>query len=211
MNISNRIRAIAIEAEKLASQSFARIDEISALNTEKVLTAFHKYKVSDSLFSGTTGYGYDDRGREVLDSIYAEIFCAEAALVRIGFVNGTHAIASALYGALRPGQKLLSVTGAPYDTLLGVIGITGSHRGSLKEYGIGYAQVELLPDGKPDYDKIIEAAKAPNIGAVYIQRSRGYTGRSAFSVDVINEIIKCVKKVNSSSAVIVDNCLRRVC
>jgi cystathionine beta-lyase family protein involved in aluminum resistance len=206
MTISNKIRELALEAEKLASPSFARIDEVSALNTEKVLTAFHEHRVSDSLFSGTTGYGYDDRGREVLDSIFAEVFGAEAALVRIGFVNGTHAIASALYGALKPGQLLLSVTGAPYDTLLGVIGISGSYRGSLKDYGIDYAQVALLPDGKPDYERIGQAAKAAEIGAVYIQRSRGYTGRSALSVEVISEIIKCVKRVNSSAAVIVDNC-----
>lgn len=204
MVISDKIRSLAVKAEKLASSSFARIDEIAALNTEKVLTAFHKHRVSDALFNGSTGYGYDDRGREVLDNIFAEVFGAEAALVRIGFVNGTHAIASALYGALRPGQTLLSVTGAPYDTLLGVIGITGSHRGSLKDYGIAYSQVELLSDGSPDYDKITEAAKT--CAAVFIQRSRGYTGRSAFSVEAIEKIIRAVRQVNSEAAVIVDNC-----
>jgi cystathionine beta-lyase family protein involved in aluminum resistance len=206
MKISDRIRKLAAEAERLAAGSFAAIDEIAAANTETVLAAFHNNRVSEAMFAGTTGYGYGDMGREALERIWAEIFGAEAALVRLSFANGTHAIASALYAAARPGQTLLSVTGAPYDTLLGVIGITGSHSGSLREYGVNYRQVDLLPDGTPDYAAIAEAAAPDNVGAVYIQRSRGYTGRKALPVEAIGEIIKTVRLANPRACVVVDNC-----
>jgi cystathionine beta-lyase family protein involved in aluminum resistance len=206
MNISEKTRKLAAEAEGLAAAFFKHIDETALINTERVLTAFHNNRVSDAMFAGTTGYGYDDMGREVLDKVFAEVFGAEASLVRGGFVNGTHAIASALYAACRPGKTLLSVTGAPYDTLLGVIGKTGKHRGSLKDYGTSYKQVDLLRDGSPDYKKITEAAASDNISAAYIQRSRGYTGRSALPVEVIGKIIKTIKQVNPDISVVVDNC-----
>ena len=153
---------------------FGRLDGISQKNTEKVLAAFLKHRVSDGCLTGTTGYGYGDKGRDTLDLIWADVFGAESALVRIGFVNGTHAITAALFAALKTGDMLLSATGVPYDTLRGVIGIEGDYRGSLRDYGIGYAQTELLPDGRPDLEAVFKAAADPRIAAVFVQRSRGY-------------------------------------
>ena len=129
------------------SKEFASIDVIAERNTAKVLAAFQNNRVSDSIFGGTTGYGYDDKGREVLESIYAEVFGTEAALVRIGFVSGTHAISAAIFACLSPGDVLLSATGTPYDTLLGVIGITRNYHGSLKHYDIRYKQADMKPSG----------------------------------------------------------------
>ncbi len=206
MNISDKTRRLAAEAERLAVAHFAEIDGMAAANTEKVLTAFQNNRVSDAMFAGTTGYGYGDAGREALDRIFAEVFGAEAALVRAGFVNGTHAITAALFAALSPGRVLLSVTGAPYDTLSGVIGLSGAHRGSLKEYGVGYRQVDLRPDGTPDYARIEKAAASNDVAAAYIQRSGGYAGRSALPVEVIGKITEAVKRANPNIAVIVDNC-----
>lgn len=188
------------------SKQFAAIDATAERNTARVLEAFHNNRVSDSLFGGTTGYGYDDKGREVLDSIYAEVFGTEAALVRLGFVNGTHAISAAIFACLSPGDVLLSATGAPYDTLLGVIGISGSCHGSLKHYGIGYTQADMKESGEADMAAIAEKAADKNVKAVFIQRSRGYTGRPALSIEKIGEIICCVKSVNPVAIVIVDNC-----
>ncbi len=185
---------------------FAEIGRVALKNTEKVLDAFRKNRVSDSCLTGTTGYGYNDKGREVLDAVYADVFACEAALVRIGFVNGTHAIACALFAALKAGDVLLSATGAPYDTLRGVIGIEGGYGGSLKDYGIGYAQAELRPDGKPDLEAIVKAASDPKVAAVFIQRSRGYSTRPALSVTEIGDICRAVKASNPRAAVIVDNC-----
>lgn len=185
---------------------FAQIEQVAFENSEKVLAAFHKHRVSDGCLTGTTGYGYGDKGRDVLDLIYADVFGAEAALVRIGFVNGTHAITAAIFSALKMGDILLSVTGAPYDTLRGVIGIEGEYPGSLKDYGIGYAQTDLLADGKPDFDAIKEAAADKRVAAVFVQRSRGYSTRPALSVAEIGCICDMVHAVNPRAAVIVDNC-----
>ena len=145
LQISDRVRALGAQAQDALSEQFARIDAIAEYNTQKVLSAFQTHKVAESMFQGTTGYGYDDLGRETLGAIYADLFGAEDAMVRINFVNGTHAISSALYGVLRPGDVLVSAIGAPYDTLQGVIGITGDGNGSLKEFGITYRQVDLTP------------------------------------------------------------------
>lgn len=188
------------------SKQFAAIDATAERNTARVLAAFQNNRVSDSLFGGTTGYGYGDKGREVLDSIYAEVFKTQSALVRLGFVNGTHAITAALYACLSPGDVLLSATGTPYDTLLGVIGISGSYHGSLKHYGVGYAQADMLPSGEPDMAAIEKMAADKKVRAVFIQRSRGYTGRPALTIEKIGRIISCVKNVNPAAAVIVDNC-----
>ena len=146
LQISDRVRALGAQAQDALSEQFARIDAIAEYNTQKVLSAFQTHKVAESMFQGTTGYGYDDLGRETLGAIYADLFGAEDAMVRINFVNGTHAISSALYGVLRPGDVLVSAIGAPYDTLQGVIGITGDGNGSLKEFGITYRQVDLTPE-----------------------------------------------------------------
>ena len=141
---------LADKAEKRCEERFRELDRLSMCNTERVLNAFRSNRVSDACFAGTTGYGYDDLGREVLEKIYAEVFGTESALVRIGFVNGTHALSSALFALAEPGQHLLAVTGSPYDTLQETIGIRGNQFGSLAFYGIGYDQINLLSDGKPD-------------------------------------------------------------
>lgn len=201
-----QVFALAQEAETEIRLQFERIDRIAQLNTLKVMQAFQDNKVSDSCFAGTTGYGYDDVGREVLDKVYAQIFCTDAALVRIGFVNGTHALSAALFAMLKPGDTLLSATGLPYDTLRNAIGIEGDCHGSLKFYGINYAQVDLKADGSPDIGAIKKAAADKSVTAVLIQRSRGYGNRPAFSAEQIGEIARAVKEVDPSINVMVDNC-----
>ena len=201
-----QVFALAQEAENEIRSQFERIDRIAQLNTLKVMQAFQDNKVSDSCFAGTTGYGYDDVGREVLDKVYAPIFCTDAALVRIGFVNGTHALSAALFAMLKPGDTLLSATGLPYDTLRNAIGIEGDCHGSLKFYGINYAQVDLKADGSPDIGAIKKAAADKSVTAVLIQRSRGYGNRPAFSAEQIGEIARAVKEVDPSINVMVDNC-----
>lgn len=201
-----QVFALAQEAENEIRPQFERIDRIAQQNTLKVMQAFQDNKVSDSCFAGTTGYGYDDVGREVLDKVYAQIFCTEAALVRIGFVNGTHALSTALFAMLKPGDTLLSATGLPYDTLRNAIGIEGDCHGSLRFYGINYAQVNLRADGSPDIEAIKKASADKSVTAVLIQRSRGYGDRPAFSAEQIGEITRAVKEVDPSINVMVDNC-----
>ena len=205
-DIKPQVFALAQEAENEIRSQFERIDRIAQLNTLKVMQAFQDNKVSDSCFAGTTGYGYDDVGREVLDKVYAQIFCTDAALVRIGFVNGTHALSAALFAMLKPGDTLLSATGLPYDTLRNAIGIEGDCHGSLKFYGINYAQVDLKADGSPDIGAIKKAAADKSVTAVLIQRSRGYGNRPAFSAEQIGEIARAIKEVDPSINVMVDNC-----
>lgn len=206
LQISQRVRSLGERAQAALTDQFAQIDDIAAQNTEKVLAAFQKHKVAEVHFQGTTGYGYDDLGRETLGEIYAEIFGTEDALVRISFVNGTHAIASALYGVLRPGDTLLSAVGAPYDTLQSVIGITGDGNGSLREFGITYQQVNLTPENAPDLPGIAQAVQNPAVKAVLIQRSRGYATRASLSVDAIGEIIRVIRSQNPKVNILVDNC-----
>lgn len=204
-DIKPEVYELARQAEEEIRPQFERIDRIAMLNTRKVMTAFQDNKVSDSCFVGTTGYGYDDLGREVLDKVYAQVFCTEAALVRIGFVNGTHALSAALFGILKPGDTLLSVTGLPYDTLRNAIGIEGDCHGSLKFYGINYKQVDLK-DGEADLEAIKAALADRSISAVLIQRSRGYENRKALSAEEIGEICSAVKSVAPNVTVMVDNC-----
>ncbi len=201
-----QVFSLAQEAENEIRPQFERIDRIAQQNTLKVMQAFQDNKVSDSCFAGTTGYGYDDVGREVLDKVYAQIFCTEAALVRIGFVNGTHALSTALFAMLKPGDTLLSATGLPYDTLRNAIGIEGDCHGSLKFYGINYAQVDLKADGTPNIEAIKKAAADKSVTAVLIQRSRGYGDRPAFSAEQIGEMTRAVKEVDPGINVMVDNC-----
>lgn len=204
-DIKPEVYELARQAEEEIRPQFERIDRIAMLNTRKVMTAFQDNKVSDSCFAGTTGYGYDDLGREVLDKVYAQVFCTEAALVRIGFVNGTHALSAALFGILKPGDTLLSVTGLPYDTLRNAIGIEGDCHGSLKFYGINYKQVDLK-DGEADLEAIKAALSDRSIAAVLIQRSRGYENRKALSAEEIGKICSAVKSVAPNVTVMVDNC-----
>lgn len=208
MNVNDirpEVYELARQAEEEIRPQFERVDRIAMLNTRKVMTAFQDNKVSDSCFAGTTGYGYDDLGREVLDKVYAQVFCTEAALVRIGFANGTHALSAALFGILKPGDTLLSVTGLPYDTLRNAIGIEGDCHGSLKFYGINYKQVDLK-NGEADLDAIKAALADRSISAVLIQRSRGYENRKALSAEEIGEICSAVKSVAPNVTVMVDNC-----
>ena len=208
MNVNDirpEVYELARQAEEEIRPQFERVDRIAMLNTRKVMTAFQDNKVSDSCFAGTTGYGYDDLGREVLDKVYAQVFRTEAALVRIGFVNGTHALSAALFAILKPGDTLLSVTGLPYDTLRNAIGIEGDCHGSLKFYGINYKQV-YLKNGEADLDAIIAALADRSISAVLIQRSRGYENRKALSAEEIGEICSAVKSVAPNVTVMVDNC-----
>jgi len=209
LQISDATRALAARAETDLREQFARVDAIAQVNTEKVLDAFQTHRVAESYFTGTTGYGYDDLGRDKLDEIYAHIFRTEDALVRLQFVNGTHAIVSALFGALKLGDTLLYAVGAPYDTIQSAIGITGNAPGSLKSFGIGYKQVELTADGKPDLPAIARAVgEDPSIRAVMIQRSRGYATRASLSVEEIGAICDAVHSVRKadSLAILVDNC-----
>jgi len=204
--IPKSITDLADRVEEALLPRFRQIDRVARENTARVLEAFGEYRVSDTYFAGTTGYGYDDQGRDALDKIYARVFGAESALVRIGFVNGTHAITAMLFAAVKPGQILLSVTGEPYDTLRSAIGIHDAAFGSLKFYGVDYRQIELLPDGGADLAAIRAAAADPRVGAVTIQRSRGYAQRRALSVKEIGEIVRTVKEVNPAVNVVVDNC-----
>ena len=205
-DISPKVFELASEAEADLQEQFAHIDRIAQINTIKVMSAFQDNKVSEACFAGTSGYGYDDMGREVLDKVYAQVFGAEKALVRIGFVNGTHALSTALFAMLKPGDTLLSVTGLPYDTLRNAIGIEGECHGSLKFYGINYSQVDLLPDGSIDFEGIIKAAADSKVTAVLVQRSRGYGNRPALSAEDIGKICTAVKSVNPEINVMVDNC-----
>lgn len=203
--IPENIEQLAAGCEARLAGRFAEIDRVARANTRRVLEAFQEFRVSEPCFAGTTGYGYDDLGRETLDKVWARVFGAESALVRVNFVNGTHAIASALFAALKPGDTLLSVMGAPYDTLRTAIGISGSAHGSLREYGVSYAQVETL-DGGPDLDAIVRAAREIRPAAALVQRSRGYDSRRALTVPEIGEIIRVIKSASPETAVVVDNC-----
>lgn len=205
LNISERVRQLSAQAQDDIHAQLKQIDEIAEYNTQKVLAAFQRHRVSENYFAGTTGYGYDDIGRDKLEEIYADIFGTEDALVRIGFVNGTHAISCALFGALKPGDVLLSAVGAPYDTLLGVIGVTDKGTGSLKDWGVEYRQVDLVND-QPDLDGMAKAAADPKVKAVLIQRSRGYATRASLSVDEIGEMCRVIKNANPNVSILVDNC-----
>lgn len=206
LQISDRVQELGRQAQAGLGEAFQRIDAVAEENTQKVLAAFQKHRVAESYFAGTTGYGYDDLGRDKLDEIYADIFGAEAALVRIGFVNGTHAIASALFGALRPGDTLISAVGAPYDTLLGVIGVVDKGPGSLKDYGVHYRQVELTPDNQPDVAGMVDAVRDPSAKAILIQRSRGYSTRASLSVAEIEAMCHAIRQANPDIWILVDNC-----
>jgi len=208
-----KISEIKPEVYEMAERAMAKIrmrfdeiDRVAQENTVKVMEAFQEMRVSDSCFAGTTGYGYDDLGREVLDKIYARIFHTESALVRIGFVNGTHALTAAMYGLAKPGDTILSVTGLPYDTIRNAIGISGNCHGSLKFYGIDYAQVDLDSNGEPDYEAIKIAAANEKVAGILIQRSRGYDERKALTVEEIGRICTVIREVNKTANIMVDNC-----
>ena len=206
---AKQLNALAGEVERSLADVFRRFEAISQENTARVMEAFQEYRVSEACFAGTNGYGYDDLGRETLEKIYARVFGGEAGLVRTTFVNGTHAIACALYGALRPGQTLLSLTGAPYDTLH--TALVEKTPGTLAEYGVGYRQLELASDGGPDYQEIAGVTGKLRPAVAYIQRSRGYGARRALSVEEIGRMVQAVKAASPDTAVVVDNCYGEFC
>ncbi|MBE6718262.1 MAG: hypothetical protein E7574_03280 [Ruminococcaceae bacterium] len=207
MVISDKLQALAAEAEVALREKFDYFDKISFENTKRVLNAFSEERVAEAMFAGSCGYGYDDRGRDTLDRIYAKVFNKEAALVRHTLISGTHTLSTGLFGLLRPGDTLLSVTGKPYDTLDEVIGIKddGNNNGSLKDFGIIYKQIDLTADGKIDINKVVETLKQETVKVVYIQRSKGYLDRPTLSVAEMNELYRAVKEV-SDSYVFIDNC-----
>ncbi|WP_214482772.1 methionine gamma-lyase family protein [Bacillus sp. SM2101] len=182
-----------------------QIDRNIEVNQYRVLESFRGHKISDSHFTPSTGYGYDDVGRDTLEKVYAQVFGGEAGLVRPQIISGTHAISIALFGVLRPFDELLYITGKPYDTLEEIVGIRGSGVGSFKEYHIGYNSIPLATDGKIDYNKVKEAIneKTKMIG---IQRSKGYANRPSFSISEIQEMVQFVKSINEEIVVFVDNC-----
>jgi len=196
------------EIEEKIKPMLTKIEEIVDINQAKVLNAFQKYKVADFYLHSSTGYGYNDIGREVLEQIYAEVFGHEKALVRPHFVSGTHAIAVSLFGLLRPGDQIISITGSPYDTLEEVIGIRGSGQGSLIEYGISYKMIDLI-NGMFDFNEIkntLENNLDNKTRLIYIQRSRGYSLRPALSINDIKEVVSFVKKIDNKVIILVDNC-----
>ena len=209
MIFSKKIQDLALEAESALTAQYKHIDEVAFLNTQKVMDAFRAHRVSDACFQSTSGYGYDDRGREVLEEVWAEVMGAEAAVVRHTIISGTHALSTGLFGILRPGDVMYSVAGKPYDTLEEVIGIAGTPgNGSLRDFGVDYEQTDLTPDGKFHFAEI--ADKLRKLGSrakmVFVQRSKGYLNRKTLSVDEIGELVKFVKNINPETYVVVDNC-----
>lgn len=203
-NIKEEVIDKVNNAEIELASRFKEIDEIREYNQYKVIRAFQKNKVSEMHFGATSGYGYDDVGREVIEKVYADIFKAEDALVRLNMLCGTHALKVALFGNLKAGDELLCPAGKPYDTLDSTIGINGA-RGSLIDYGITYKQVDLKEDGKFDYEAIKNAI-TDKTKLVEIQRSRGYSTRASFTVKEIGELIKFIKEIKSEVICMVDNC-----
>ena len=201
----DRLMELAQQAEENCREAFARIDSVAEYCGAKVLKAFADNRVSEPCFYGSTGYGYGDVGREVIDKVFAQVLGTEDALVRFNFVSGTHALSTALFGVLRTGDKIVSVTGKPYDTLEEVIGLAGEKgNGSLMDYGVEYGQVDLLSDGTPDCYGITAAVKGAKVA--YIQRSRGYSLRPAFTVADIEKMVQAIKKGEPNAIVMVDNC-----
>ena len=209
MIFSQKIQDLALEAEAALTAQYKHIDEVAFRNTQKVMEAFRTHRVSDACFQSTSGYGYDDRGREVLEEVWADVMGAEAAVVRHTIISGTHALSTGLFGILRPGDVMYSVAGKPYDTLEEVIGISGTPgNGSLKDFGVDYEQTDLNEDGTFKFAEIEDKLRALGARAkmVFVQRSKGYLNRKTLSVDEIGELVRFVKNINPETYVVVDNC-----
>ena len=205
--ISDKTLKLVSEAEESIKEQFKHIENICEINQLRVMKAFADNRVSDSHFVATTGYGYDDLGRDTLDRVYADIMGAEDALVRHNFISGTHTISTALFAVLRPNDILVSITGKPYDTLEEVIGIQGeAGNGSLKDFGVKYVQIDLKHDGTPDLEQIKCTLTHMNVKAVTIQRSKGYGWRPTYSAKDIGALIEFVKEISPETICIVDNC-----
>ena len=192
------------QEEKKLQEQFCNIDKICEYNSLKVLNAFHKFKVSEMHFNGTTGYGYNDIGRDTIEEVYADIFKCEDALVRSQFISGSHALSVALFSLLRPSDTLLSITGTPYDTLHEVIGIK-ENSSSLKSFNINYEQIDLI-DNDFDYESIKKRLLQSNIKVVEIQRSKGYSTRKSINIEKVDKVIKFIKEIDNNVIIMVDNC-----
>lgn len=212
MNFSQKILELTAQAEKDLAPIFEKIDEVSFHNTNKIMDSFREHRVATAMFDSTSGYGYDDRGRDTLDKIWADVMGAEAAFVRHNIVNGTQALTIGLFGLLRPGDLMCSVAGKPYDTLEEVIGIAGEPgNGSLADFGVRYKQIELINQEKIDFEQIgrvlnEEIAGGKPVKVIFVQRSKGYLNRKTLTVAEIGEIVKFVKNISPETYVVVDNC-----
>ena len=209
MIFSDKILKLADEAENALAERFREIDRIAFANTKKVMDAFREHRVNETMFNPTSGYGYDDHGREALDAIWADVFGTEAAFVRHSIANGTHALTIGLFGLLRPGDIMFSIAGKPYDTLDEVIGNVGSAgNGSLRDFGIEYKESSLFPDGSFDLEKIKTtfAEEGERIKVVFIQRSKGYLNRKTLSVAAIGEVCRFIRSLGHDCFIVVDNC-----
>ncbi|MGO0061603.1 aminotransferase class I/II-fold pyridoxal phosphate-dependent enzyme [Brevibacillus fluminis] len=200
-----QLKPIVEEVEAMIAKRHQEINQMVDFNQLKVLRSYQKHAVNEFHFAPSTGYGYDDTGRSTLESIYADVFGGEAALVRPQIVSGTHAIAITLFGMLRPGDELIYMTGKPYDTLEEVVGVRGENQGSLKEFGIDYQAVPLLANGDVDFDGVANAI-SPKTKVIGIQRSRGYADRPSFTIAKIKEMVSFIKEINPNLIVFVDNC-----
>ncbi len=208
MLFCDSINRLAREAETALSARFAEIEAVSFENTQRVMDSFRRFRVSESMFQSSSGYGNGDRGRDVLDEIWADVMGAEAAFVRHNIVSGTHALTIGLFGLLRPGDIMYSIAGKPYDTLEEVIGLCGERgNGSLRDFGVDYLQTDLTDAGEFRLEEIAEnLGKHPNVKVVFIQRSKGYLNRKTLSVSKIGEAIASVKAIRPDVFVVVDNC-----
>ncbi|MBQ8357264.1 MAG: methionine gamma-lyase family protein [Clostridia bacterium] len=210
IEFSKELLTLADRAEAALAQEFSHIAKVSHENTARVMAAFAEHRVDAACFAPTTGYGYDDRGREVLDKIFADVMGAEAAFVRHSIVNGTHALTIGLFGLLRPGDILLSLTGKPYDTLEEVIGIAGTPgNGSLADYGVDYHGIEMIEGKRLDFDAIgafLRSEAGARVKVCFLQRSKGYLNRKTLTVDEIGEAVRFVKSIRPEVFVVVDNC-----
>ncbi len=212
MNFSQTILDLTAKAEADLAPIFAKIDEVSFYNTNKIMDSFRENRVATAMFDSTSGYGYDDRGRDTLDRIWAEVMGAEAAFVRHNIVNGTQALTIGLFGLLRPGDLMVSVAGKPYDTLEEVIGIAGEvGNGSLADFGVKYSQIELIDEKTLDFEAIGRVlteniATGKSVKVIFVQRSKGYLNRRTLTVAEIGELVKLVKSISPETYVVVDNC-----
>ena len=204
--IDKRLQSLNKQALSMAKPRFDEIDRVTEYNQQKVLAAFIRHRVSEAHLGGSTGYGYGDAGRETLEHIMADCMGAEDALIRHSFASGTHTLTVALFGLLRPNDRVLCLTGRPYDTIQGVFGINGQSDGSLAEFGVLYDEVPLREDGTPDLAGIRAALCENPCAVAYIQRSRGYATRPSLTVDDIEVLCKLVKEVSPDTVVMVDNC-----
>ena len=204
LNINSKIIELSLKVDEDIKEEFKKIEEICLYNSAKVLNAFHKHQISDTHFNMTTGYGYGDIGRDTIEEVYSTIFGSEDALVRGQFISGTHALTTTLFGLLRPGDTLLSITGKPYDTLDEVIGIVDNDS-SLKSFNVSYEQIDLINDDF-DYEKIKERLSRDYVKLIEIQRSKGYSTRKSINIDKLEKVIKLIKEVSPNTIIMIDNC-----